>query len=485
MVRQVEVIVVGGGPAGYSAAIRLAQRGLRTVCIERESVGGVCLNWGCIPSKALITTAQRYDWALHGDAFGVRSEGVRLDLGRAQSRNRAIVKHHTEGVAALLRSNGGELLKGHATLVSPRVVRIVANAGRESRLEASRGIVLATGARPRTIPGFDADGKRLLTAREAVFLEQVPEHLLVLGGGVIGLELGTAYLRLGARLTVLEATPSLLPSVDSELVRVVQKKLSGAGANILLGARAEGYESLSDGLAVRVRQGDRISRIEGSHVLVATGFVPNSQGLGLGELGVELDAQGHVVSDERCETSVPGVFAIGDVSGAPYLAHKAYKEAEVVADVLSGAGTGRDQCALPSAIFSDPEIATVGLSESEARARAGDNEVAVGRFPFAALGRAMARGETDGFVKLIAIAGRLVGAAVVGPEASELIAELTFALEVGATLEDLSLTVHTHPTLSEAVREAAEHGLGRAIHILNRPRRAAGRPAASLPFTSP
>ena len=473
--KETEVVVIGGGPGGYSTAIRLAQRGIRTICVERESVGGVCLNWGCIPSKALITTAQRYDWALHGEAFGVSAEGVRLDLQRAQSRNRAIVHHHTEGVAALIKSNGGELVRGTAKLNSARSVRVVGEDGRESTIEASRGIVIATGARPRSVSGFEVDGQRVLTAREAVFLERLPEHLIVLGGGVIGLELGTAYLRLGGRLTILEATESLLPSVDAELVRVVQKKLVAAGANVVLGARAQGCERSDSGVRVRITHGERTATVEGSHVLVATGFAPNSEGLGLAEVGVKIDARGHIVTDGRCETNVRGVFAIGDVSGMPYLAHKAYKEAELVAEVLSGANATRDFLALPAAIFSDPEIAMVGLSEAEARAQAADTDVSIGRFPFSALGRAMALGETEGFVKLVASRGRLVGAAVVGPEASELIAELSFAIEVGATLEDLSLTIHTHPTLSEAVREAAEHGLGRAVHILNRKRNATGR----------
>lgn len=471
--RKVGAVVLGGGPGGYSAAIRLAQRGIETVCVERESVGGVCLNWGCIPSKALITTAQRYDWARHGDAFGVVARDVTLDLERAQTRNRTIVKHHTDGVANLIRSNGGELVRGEGSLLSSRELRVVDAAGKQTVFEASHGIVIATGARPRTLPGFEYDGERILSAREAVFLTKLPEHLIVLGGGVIGLELGTAYLRMGARLTVLEATNSLLPSVDEDLVRVVEKKLRAAGADILVGARARGYRTTQSGVSVRVAQGEREFDIEGSCVLVATGFVPNSSGLGLERLGIKLDAQGHIETDEHCQTSEPGVFAIGDVSGAPYLAHKAYKEAEIVAEVLSGARATRDHRALPAAIFTHPEIAAVGLGEGAARAQFPAADISVGRFPFAALGRALALGETDGFVKLIAARGRLVGAAVVGPEASELIAELTFAIEVGATLEDLSLTIHSHPTLSEAIREAAEHGLGHAIHILNRRQRSA------------
>jgi dihydrolipoamide dehydrogenase len=472
MNRQVGAIVIGGGPAGYSATIRLAQKGIHTVCVEREAVGGVCLNWGCIPSKALITTAQRYDWARHGEAFGVSADNVRLDLPRAQKRNRSIVEHHTNGVAALIQNNGGELLRGEARLLGSGRVQVVGSDSKEHLLEATQGIVVATGARPRALQTFPIDGRRVLSAREAVFLEELPEHLIVLGGGVIGLELGTAFLRLGSRLTVLEASDAILPSVDADLVRVVHKKLLEAGAKVFTSTQATAFAPSANGVTLQVTESSREFSLEGSHVLVATGFLPNSERLGLEQLGVALDSRRHIVTNERCESSLPGVYAIGDVAGMPYLAHKAYKEAEVVADVISGARAARDWRALPAAIFSDPEIATVGLSEQQARAQSLD--VSVGRFPFSALGRAMALGESDGFVKLIAERGRLVGAAVVGAEASELIAELTLAIEVGATLEDLSLTIHTHPTLSEAVREAAEHGLGRAVHILNRrPRKAA------------
>jgi len=472
MKRTVGAVVVGGGPAGYSATIRLAQRGIHTVCVEREAVGGVCLNWGCIPSKALITTAQRYDWARHGEEFGVVAHDVKLDLAKAQQRNRGIVRHHTEGVASLIASNGAELIKGTAELISPRELRVRRGDGSVIELQVERGIVLATGATPRALPGVTLDGERIVTAREAVFLEQVPEHLLVLGGGVIGLELGSAYQRLGSRLTVVEAAPALLPGVDADVVRVVQKRLLARGANVLTEARALGAERSADGVTLRVQHAGVPQVLSGSHLLVAAGFVPNSAGLGLETLGVTLDAHGHVLTNERCETRIQGVFAIGDVSGPPYLAHKAFKEAEVLADVLSGEPATRDWRAMPAAIFTDPEVATVGLTERQAAERG--VELSVGRFPFSALGRAMALGESEGFVKLLSERGRLVGAAIVGAEASELITELTLAIEVGATLEDLALTVHSHPTLSEAIREAADAGLGRAVHILNRkPRRAA------------
>jgi len=468
MSERLDVLVVGGGPGGYALSIRLAQRGKRVACIEKENVGGVCLNWGCIPSKALITTAQRFDWARHGDEFGILSDGVRLDLPRAQRRNRHIVEHHTGGVAALLASNGAELVRGTASLLSPRRVRVTPDGGAPFELEAKEAIVLATGAAPRALPGFEPDGRHVLTAKDAVFLERLPEHLIVLGGGVIGVELGGAYQQLGSRLSVVELTGSLLPGVDSDLVQVLQKQLSARGAQILTDTRALRLARGDAGVRVELEgPGDR-RELEGSAVLVAAGFVANSRGLGLEAAGVALDARGHVRVDHRCETSVPGVFAIGDVAGPPYLAHKAYKEAEVLAEVLCGRRVIVDYKAMPSVIFSSPEIATVGLSEAGARAEGGD--IQIGRMPFSALGRAQALGETAGFVKLIAREGRLLGAGVVGPEASELIAELSLALEVGASLEDLALTVHAHPTLAEAVHEAAEHGLGQAVHIRNRKR---------------
>jgi dihydrolipoyl dehydrogenase len=466
MARQFEVLVVGGGPGGYALSIRLAQQGKRVACIEKETVGGVCLNWGCIPSKALITTAQRYDWALHGEEMGIFSEGVRLDLPRAQARNHGIVQHHTGGVAALLKSNGAELVHGTAKLVSARRVEVLSATGDVSELEATQAIVVATGATPRVLRGFEPDGQHVLTAREAVFLEQLPEHLIVLGGGVIGMELGSAYQRLGSRLTIVELTGSLLPGVDADLVKVAEKQLLKRGARILTQARAVAVEKLASGVRLEVEKEGGRSVLEGSVLLVAAGFIPNGPGLGLEQVGVALDAAGHVQIDERCQTNVPGIFAIGDVAGPPYLAHKAYKEAEVLAEVLAGRRVVLDYKAMPSVIFSSPEIATVGLSET--RARAEGDDVVIGKMPFGALGRAQALGETEGFVKLIARGQRLIGAGIVGPEASELVAELTLAIEVGASLEDLALTVHTHPTLAEAVHEAAEHGLGHAVHIVNR-----------------
>lgn len=462
----VDVIVIGAGPGGYSTAIRTAQAGFSTVCIERESVGGVCLNWGCIPSKALISVAERYQKALHGPELGVDVESVGLNLKQAQRHVRSVVEHHTSGVAGLMASNGVRLVSGNARFTSPRSVGVELQGGASAEFEARRAVVIGAGARPRIVPGFEPDGARILTAKEAVFLERLPEHLLVLGGGVIGLELGSAFLNLGAKLTLVEMGPSLLPGVDDDLVGVVRKRLLGGGASIHLSTHAAGCKIDAQGVEVTLNDGKADFSVSASHVLVAAGFVPDAEALDLRAAGVRLDERGHVFTHDDCQTSVPGVYAVGDIAGPPYLAHKAFAEALVVSDAIAGRRTKRDWHALPAAIFTDPEIATVGLSEQRARARGAN--LTIGRFPYSALGRAGASGDKHGHIKLISEDGRLVGAGLVGAHASELVSELALAIEVGATLEDLSLTIHPHPTLSEGVHDAAEHGLGRAVHVLNR-----------------
>lgn len=464
--REVDVAVIGGGPGGYSVAIRAAQSGLAVACIERENVGGVCLNWGCIPSKALITASRRYAWARHGESMGVMAQGVSFDLGRAQAHSRSIVQHHTDGVASLLKANGGELVMGSASFENARQVLVRHPDATHERITARRGIVIATGVRPHAPPGFAPDGRRVLGAREAVFLEELPGHLIVLGGGVIGLELGSAYRTLGSELSVVELGSELLPGVDRDLVRVVERRLEKTGASIFKETRALGWEERDGRVHIRIAEGAQERWLSGDRLLVATGFRPNTAELALERAGIRLDSSAHIETDDACRTSAPNVYAIGDVSGPPYLAHKGFKEAEVVASLLAGKKGARDWQALPMAIFTDPEIASTGLSEAEAK-RQGLG-IRVGRFPFSALGRAMALGETEGFVKLVSLGERIVGMAAVGAEASELVAEGTLAIEFGASLEDLALTIHAHPTLSEAVLEAADHALGQAVHIMNR-----------------
>ncbi|HEX8243521.1 MAG TPA: dihydrolipoyl dehydrogenase [Longimicrobium sp.] len=465
--RDYDAIVIGGGPGGYTAAIRLAQLGKRVLCVEKESLGGVCLNWGCIPSKALITAAGLVDRIREAEVMGISAE-PRIDYAATQRWKAAIVERLTTNVGTLIRGNGGSVAFGTARLLDPRTVEVTAADGTVQRHAAREAIVLATGARLATVPGFEADHERIITARDAVDLPAIPESLLVIGGGVIGLELGMMYQRLGTRLTVVELTDALLPGVDADLVRVVERRLRKRGAEVLTKAKALRWEERGGRAAVTVEHDGANRVIEAEKVLVAVGFVPNTAGLGLDAVGVRLDARGHVAVDERGMTSVEGIFAIGDVSGGPYLAHKAFREGEVVAEVIAGRYARRDWLAMPAAVFTDPEIATVGIGEAEAKRRG--LEVTVGRFPFTASGRAMSLTETDGFIKIVADAERVIGVQVVGPEASELISEAAFALEMMASPEDVALTIHPHPTLGEGVMEAFKHALGEAVHIMNRPK---------------
>ncbi len=465
--RSYDAIVIGGGPGGYTAAIRLAQLGKRVLCVERESLGGVCLNWGCIPSKALITAAGLVDRVRGAGVMGISAE-PRIDFAATQRWKGGIVERLTTNVGTLIRGNGGDVAFGAARLLDARTVEVIAADGSAERYAAD-AIVLATGARLATVPGFEPDHARVITARDAVDLPSIPESLLVIGGGVIGLELGMMYQRLGTKLTVVELTGALLPGVDADLVRIVERKLRKRGGEVLTSAKAVRWEDRDGRAAVTVEHEGATRVIEAEKVLVAVGFVPNTAGLRLEDVGVRLDARGHVAVDERVMTSVEGIFAVGDVSGGPYLAHKAFREAEVAAEVIAGRYARRDWLAMPAAVFTDPEIATVGVGEAEAKRRG--LEVTIGKFPFGASGRAMSLVETDGFIKIVADAERVIGVQIVGPEASELIGEAAFALEMMASPEDVALTIHPHPTLSEGVMEAFKHALGEAVHIMNRPKR--------------
>lgn len=464
-----DAIVIGAGPGGYVCAIRLGQLGQNVVCVERDNVGGVCLNWGCIPSKALISVAHTYERAAHGAPMGILVAGIEVDPSVMQDWKDGLVRKLTGGIRQLFKANHVELLTGVARVTGPRSVVVKQPDGTELQLEASKAIVIATGGSTIEIPSLPMDGEQVIGAREAVSLRQIPKRLCVIGGGVIGLELGTVYQKLGSQLTVVEALPQLLTGVDPECTQVVERKLVKAGARVLKSAKATGYTRLPDGsLRLSVQQGDRTESVDCDVLLVAVGMRPNGKGLGLEAAGVHVAPSGSVPTDVQGRTNVPTVFAIGDVSGPPLLAHKASKEGEVVAEVIAGHAAGKDWAAIPAAIFTDPEIASVGMTVETAKEQG--YEAKVGKFPFAALGRALAMGEPDGFVKVVVDAKteRLLGVHAVGPNASELIAESTLALEMGAVAQDVMLTVHTHPTLSEAVMEACASAKGQAIHAVNR-----------------
>jgi dihydrolipoyl dehydrogenase len=467
MSTEFDAIVIGGGPGGYPCAIRLGQLGQSVACIEEEEYGGVCLNWGCIPSKALISNAHLYHKAHGADEVGLSFGDVKLDVAKMQTWKDGIVKKLTSGVRTLLKSNGATIVEGRGRLVDAHTV-VVEGKGGTQTLTARKGIVIATGSATIQVPGFEFDGKRIIGARQAVSLQHIPKRLVVVGGGVIGLELGMVYQTFGAELTVVELTPSLLPGTDPEAVKVVERTLKKRGAKIFTETRADGYELAGDAVRVKLKTKTGAESVECDQVLVAVGMKPRSRDLGLEALGVQIDPRGFVQTNDVCQTNVPGIYAIGDVSGAPMLAHKASKEGEVCAEVIAGHKAGKDWTSVPGIIFTDPEIATAGMSEVEAIAQG--HKLKIGKFPFSALGRAMSIRETDGFVKVITDAGtkRVLGVTVVGPSASDLISEAMLAVEMTATAEDLALTMHPHPTLGEAMMEAGAAALGQAIHIPNR-----------------
>jgi dihydrolipoamide dehydrogenase len=463
-----DVIVLGGGPGGYPCAIRAGQLGLSVACIEEEEVGGVCVNWGCIPSKALIANAHFVEKARHIGDHGIAVGDVNVDVPKMQTWKTGIIKKMTGGVRSLIKTNKGTLIEGRGKLVDKRTVEVALKAGGTERITAKKAIVIATGSATIQVPGFEFDGKQVIGAREAVSLQSIPKRLLVIGGGVIGLELGMVYQSFGAQLTVVELTNDLLPGTDADCVKVVEKNITKRGGTILKGARAERCEKKADSVVVTVATAEGQKQIECDTVLVAVGMKPRGKGIGLEEIGVTVDQRGFVPANERCETNVPGIYSIGDVSGAPMLAHKATKEGEVCAEVIAGKAAAKDWVTVPGIIFTDPEIATVGLTEAVAKEKG--LSVKVGKFPFSALGRALSIGETDGFVKVVTDTktGRVVGIHICGPNASDLISEAALALEVAATAEDIALTIHPHPTLGEAMMEAAAHSIGHAIHIVNR-----------------
>jgi dihydrolipoamide dehydrogenase len=463
-----DAIVVGGGPGGYVAAIRLGQLGQQVLCVEREYMGGVCLNWGCIPSKALIWAAGLAEKVRHAENMGITVSGLNVDVTKMQAWKAGIVKRLTGGVASLVKSNGGTVVMGQAKLTGAHTVLVTKEDGKTESYVARKAIVIATGAAPIKIPGFDIDGKVVITAREAVSLPKVPKTLVLIGGGIIGMELGMVYQKLGAKVVVVEMMPQLLTGVDADAVRIVEKRFKDAGGEVLVNAKASGCKVQGERATVTVEVDGKKRDIECDNVLVAVGFKPNSAELGLSDFGVKTDQRGHVIVNDRMQTNVAGVYAIGDVTGAPYLAHRAMVQGEVVAEVIAGKKAAYDFRAMPSAVFTDPEIATVGLSEKEAKDK-GMN-VKIGKMPFSALGRAMAMNETAGFIKTIVDAeqNQVLGVTVVGPDASDLISEAALAIEMCAYAEDVALTIHPHPTLSEAMNESFKHALKEAVHIMNK-----------------
>ena len=460
-----DVVVIGGGPGGYVAAIRAAQLGLRAACVDaRESLGGTCLNIGCIPSKALLQSSEKFAEARHGLAeHGVKVGEATLDLGRMMARKDRVVTALTRGVEFLFRKNKVEWLKGSGRVAAPGRVAVSSADGAVREVEAG-AIVIATGSESTPLPGIAIDERRVLSSTGALALDHVPRRLAVIGGGYIGLELGSVWQRLGAEVTVIEVLDRIVPAMDRELATMLQRVLTRQGIAFQLGARLLGLRETADGLDLEIEAAERRS-IEADAVLVAVGRRPFTQGLGLDAAGVGCDAQGRVVVDDGFATNVAGIYAIGDVIRGPMLAHKAEEEGIAMAERLAGQKPHVNYDAIPAVVYTWPEVASVGKSEEELTAAA--IPYRVGKFPFTANPRARANGDTEGFVKILAetASDRVLGVHIIGPDAGTLIAEAALAIEFGASAEDIARTCHAHPTLSEAVKEAALAVDGRAIHI--------------------
>lgn len=464
--KQCDALVIGAGPGGYVCAIRLGQLKQKTVLVEREWIGGTCLHVGCIPSKALITAAKFHEKLKHASDFGVNVKGVSIDFPRMVEWEKGIISKFTGGVQQLLKANKVETVMGTARFVSAGEVEV--RNGEAVTTIAAKNIVIATGSVPASIPSFAYDGERIISSTEALVLPEIPKKLLVIGGGYIGLEMGIMYAHLGSKVTVVEMMDQLLPGFDVELVRTLSRALRNKGIEYFVKARAKSWEGEVGKLKATVEIDGQDRVLEADRILVTVGRKPNTSGLEIEKAGLKTDEQGFLPVDKQCKTSVNRIFAIGDVIGNPMLAHKASKEGEVVAEIIAGHNRVVDYVAMPAVIFTDPEIATVGYSEEEAKAHG--YQAASGKFPFAASARALTQGATDGYVKVIydRESKQVLGFQIIGPDASDLIGEAALAIEMGATVEDISLTVHPHPTLTETMMESAKAALGEAIHIVNR-----------------
>jgi dihydrolipoamide dehydrogenase len=463
MTQKTESVVLGSGPGGYVAAIRLGQLGKETILVEKDNLGGVCLNIGCIPSKALIRVAKLKKQIEAAKQIGLDVSGVKVDFAKVQAWKQSVVNKLVSGIDYLCKGNNVKIIKGTGKFKEPHLLEVEGTNGRETI--GARNVIIATGSRYFDLPGFRFDGTHVISSTEALSLQEPPKSLVVIGGGVSGLELGTMYTQLGSKVTVIEMLDQLLPGTDIDLVRIVERSLRRLGIEYHVKSKAKEYK---DGKVYASLEDGREVSFDADKVLVAVGRRPNSDQIGLETVGVNTDTHGFIQVNKKMETNVPGIYAIGDVVGPPMLAHKASKEGIVAAEVIGGLNSEADFRAIPGVVFTDPEIATVGLTESQAKEKGYDP--VVGKFPFTALGRALIAGETEGFAKIVAdkSSSLVLGVHIVGSEASDLISEAALAIEMGATLEDIGLTVHPHPTLPEGVMEAAEAAKGKAIHILQK-----------------
>lgn len=461
----IDTLVIGAGPGGYVAAIRAAQLGQSVMIVDKSEVGGVCLNRGCIPSKALISAAHQYEVAKHGSDIGINVENVTVDWEKVQGFKSGVVKKLTGGVAGLLKANKVQVFKGEAMFINETEARLFND--QEAPRYKFNNCIIATGSRPIELKAFPFGG-RILSSTEALSLPEIPKSMIVIGGGYIGAELGQMYSKFGTQVTIIEGADMVLPGFDKDMTQIVSKNMKKTGIEIFTNAKAESAEQTDKDVTVKFTVGGETKEVTAEYLLVTVGRRPNTDGdFGLDMIGVKMTDRGLIEVDHQGRTSIPHIYAIGDIVPGLALAHKASYEGKVAAEAIAGMPSVVDYKAMPAVCFTDPECASVGLTESEAKAQ-GKN-VKSGKFPYAANGRALSLGgSVDGFVKIVADAdnGVVLGSQIIGPEASNLISEMGLAVEMAATLEDLALTIHAHPTLGEIVMECAEVVLGHPIHTV-------------------
>ncbi len=455
-----DVIVIGAGPGGYVAAIRAAQLGKKVAVIEKEALGGVCLNWGCIPSKALLKNAEVLSYINKADEFGITVEGVKADFGKAMDRSRSVADKNNSGVAYLLRKNNIDHIEGNAIIKTPTTVEIDGTS-----TYSATNIIIATGSSPRTIPGIDIDHEKIVTSRDAIVESKLPKSILIIGGGPIGVEFAHIYQAYGVEVTIAEVMDNIVPNEDEDISKQLSRSLNKIGVNIKTGCKVASVKVNKTSVRVGFEQGEELQEATYDRVLVAIGVSPNTEGIGLENIGISVD-NGYVVVDEEMNTSVANVYAIGDITGKLPLAHVASAQANIAIESMCGLDTiPLDYSMIPRAIYCNPQVASLGLTEVQAREQGYD--IQVGRFNAQANGKAGAMGENEGFVKLVFDSkyGEILGAHMIGPEVTELLGELSLTKLCEGTSMELGLAVHAHPTLSEMIKEAALDAQGKVLHM--------------------
>ena len=460
-----DLVVIGAGPGGYTAAIKAAQLGMKTAIVEKgKNLGGTCLNVGCIPSKALLSSSELFHEAQHGfKSHGIKAEGVTMDVAAMMKRKDGVVSKMARGIDYLMNKNGIEHVSGSGRIVNAGEVEVTG--GEATRTLKTKRILIATGSSVSGLPFVEFDGETVLSSDHAIALGQAPESMIVIGGGAIGLELGSVWARLGTKVTVVEFLPRIAAMFDEDITQALQKLLQKQGLKFHIGTGVESAEKTKTGIKLTAVKGDKSLELEAEKVLVAVGRKPNTDGLGATEAGVELDERGRIRTDAEWQTNVPGIYAIGDVIAGPMLAHKAEQEAVAAVERMAGKAGRVNYDTIPWVIYTAPEVAAVGLTEAEAKEKG--HEVSVGAFPFQANGRAVAGAHADGLAKVIAdkATDRVLGTQILSANASELIAEAVLLMEFDGSAEDLARTIHAHPTMSEGLREAAHMAMGEPLHI--------------------